>query len=464
MTPILRRLGIGLKPDAVREDPNTSVDRPKAIAPTKVVVLVLTMSLFMSAAVGAMAGHAAGVEHTGSKVDAGEDPGASLVPLTELNHTGRATRSTDRFTVLREALDFLEEEYIGEVPTEDVLNQAAIDGVLAELGDRYSVLVRPDGVLPAPGEFDLGGVGIGARLEWLPDRKRLLVTQTFDGLPAANAGLHAGDLVVSVDGEPVSWMGREAVFASLAAPAGTEVRIGYRRDEEAFDATITLQAVEFPTVDHEVLGSASNIGYVRLHSVGELGAAGLAVALTDLMDSGVEAMILDLRGTAGGSTDAAVRVAGLLTGPRLVAVGEHTDGVRTELKAEGAASLPPDMPLAVLVDRFSAGASELVAGAVQDHGVGLLIGETTYGNGSGQTDFMLGDGSRLRVSDHLWTTPNGWKIHGHGLTPDVPMANEDAEGDPEETGVLPGDTETDPYLQVAELYLVHSLDAATAGR
>ncbi|MCY4521690.1 MAG: S41 family peptidase [Caldilineaceae bacterium] len=464
MTPILRRLGVGLEPDAVREDPNTSIDRPKAIVPTKMVVLVLTIFLFVTAAVGAMAGYGAGMEYTGSQVDTGEGRGASLAPLMELNRTGRATRSTDRFTVLREALDFLEEEYIGEVPTEDVLNQAAIDGVLAELGDRYSVLVRPDGVLPAPGEFDLGGVGIGARLEWLPDRKRLLVTQTFDGLPAANAGLRAGDLVVSVDGEPVSWMGREAVFASLAASVGTEVRIGYRRDEEAFDATITLREVEIPIVDHEVLGAASNIGYVRMHSVGELGAAGLAAALTDLMDFGVEAMILDLRGTAGGSTEAAVRAAGLLTGPRLVAVGEHIDGARTELKAEDAASLPPGMPLAVLVDRFSAGASELVAGAVQDHGVGLLIGETTYGNGSGQTDFVLGDGSRLRVSDHLWTTPNGWKIHGQGLTPDVPMTNEDADGDPEDAGGLPGDTETDPYLQVAELYLVHSLDAATAGR
>jgi carboxyl-terminal processing protease len=460
---MLRQLGIGLQTDAALEDPNSSVDRPKAIAPTKVVALVVTLILFVSVAVGAMAGHALGVEHTGSEVDAGEGQGVSLVPLTELNRTGRATRSSDRFTVLREALDFLEEEYIGEVPTEDVLNQAAIDGVLAELGDRYSVLVRPDGVLFGPGESDLGGVGIGARLEWLPDRKRLLVTQTFDGLPAADAGLRAGDLVVSVDGEPVSWMGREAAFTSLAAPAGTEVRIGYRRDEEAFDATITLRTVAFPTVDHEVLGAASNIGYVRLHSVSELGAAGLAAALTDLMDLGVEAMILDLRGTAGGSTEAAVRVAGLLTGPRLVAVGEHTDGARTELEAVDEASLPLDMPLSVLVDRFSAGASELVAGAVQDHGVGLLIGETTYGNGSGQTDFVLADGSRLRVSDHLWHTPHGRQIHGQGLIPDVPMPHEDAEGDPEHAGVLPGDTETDPYLQVAELFLVESLDAATSG-
>lgn len=463
MIPMLHRLGISLETDAVREDPNSSVDRPMAITPTKVVALVVTLILFVSVAVGAMTGHALGVEHTGLEVDAGESQGVSLVPLTELNRTGRAARSSDRFTVLREALDFLEEEYIGEVPTEDVLNQAAIDGILAELGDRYSVLVRPDGVLPGPGEFDLGGVGIGARLEWLPDRKRLLVTQTFEGLPAADAGLRAGDLVVSVDGEPVSWMGREAVFASLRAPAGTEVRIGYRRDEEAFDAAITLREVEIPTVDHEVLGAASNIGYVRMRSIGELGAAGLAVVLTDLMDFGVEAMILDLRGTAGGSTEAAVWVAGLLAGPRLVAIGEHTDGTRTELKAEGAASLPPGMPLAVLVDRFSAGASELVAGAVQDHGVGLLIGETTYGNGSGQTDFVLGDGSRLRVSDHLWHTPNGWEIHGQGLIPDVPMTNGDADGEPEDAGGLPDDTETDPYLQVAELYLVHSLDAATAG-
>lgn len=458
MTRILRQWGMRFETDAVRDDPNTSVDRLKAIAPTKVVALVLTMILFVSVAAGAMAGYVAGLEVEGDRRH-----GASLVPLAELSRAGRSARSTDRFAVLREALDFLEKEYIGEVPTEDVLNQAAIDGVLAELGDRYSVLVRLDGVLPAPGEFDLGGVGIGARLEWLPDRKRLLVTQTFEGLPAADAGLRAGDLVVSVDGEPVSWMGREAAFASLAAPAGTEVRIGYRRDEEAFDAAITLREVEIPTVDHEVLGAASNIGYVRLHSVGELGAAGLAVALTDLLDLGVAAMILDLRGAAGGSTEAAVRVAGLLTGPRLVAVGEYTDGARTELQAEGAASLPPGMPLAVLVDRFSAGASELIAGAVQDHGVGLLIGETTYGNGSGQTDFVLGDGSRLRVSDHLWHTPNGWEIHGQGLIPDVPMTNEDADGDPEDAGVLPDDTETDPYLQVAELYLVHSLDAATSG-
>ena len=458
MTPTLPELGNGPETNMVREGSDLPVGRSKSKASAKAVVPLLLIFLFVSMTAGAMAGYAAGLEVEGDR------RWASLVPLAEPNRAGRTARSTDRFAVLREALDFLEEEYIGEVPTEDVLNQAAIDGILAELGDWYSVLVRPDGGWSGPRESDLGGVGIGARLEWLPDRKRLLVTQTFDGLPAADAGLRAGDLVVSVDGEPISWMGREAAFASLTAPSGTEVRIGYRRDEEAFDASITLRVVVFPTVDHEVLGTGTNIGYVRMHTVGEPEAADLAAALTDLMDFGVEAMILDLRGIAGGSTAAAVQVAGLLTGPRLVAVGEYTDGARTELKAEGAASLPPDMPLAVLVDRFSAGASELVAGAVQDHGVGLLIGETTYGNGSGQTDFVLGDGSRLRVSDHLWHTPNGRKIHRQGLTPDMPMTNENAEGEPEDTGALAGGMETDPYLQVAERYLVHSLDAATTGR
>ena len=453
MTPALPGLGNGPETDTVQEGPDLPVGRSKLNASAKAVVPLVATFLFVSVTAGAMAGYAAGLEAVG-----GRPHWASLVPWAALHRAGY----TDRFAVLREALDFLDEEYIGEVPTEDVLNQAAIDGILAELGDRYSVLVRPDGDFPGQGDADLEGVGIGARLEWLPDRKRLLVTQIFEGLPAADAGLRAGDLVVSVDGEPVSWMGREAVFASLRAPAGTEVRIGYRRDEEAFDAAITLREVEIPAVDHEILGAASNIGYVRMHSIGELEAAGLAVALTDLMDFGMEAMLLDLRGTAGGSTEAAVRVAGLLTGPRLVAIGEHTDGARMELKAEGASSLPMGMPLAVLVDRFSAGASELVAGAIQDHGIGWLIGETTYGNGSGQTDFVLGDGSRLRVSDHLWHTPNGRKIHGEGLTPDMPMTNEDADRDPGDAGGLPGDTETDPYLQAAELYLVHSLDAATS--
>ena len=464
MTPVLPGLGNEPATRAVREGSALPVGRSKLNAPAKVVVPLLVLLLLVSVTAGALGGYAAGMDRTGAEAEDSRYHGASLVPLVEPSRTGSTVRVTERFAVLREALDFLEEEYIGEVPTEDVLNQAAIDGVLAELGDRYSVLVRPDGIVPGQGESEPGSVGIGARLAWLPDRKWLLVTQTFDGLPAAAAGLRAGDLVVSVDEEPVSWMGREAAFASLAAPAGTEVRIGYRRDEEAFDASVTLRVVEFPTVDHEVLGAGANIGYVRMHTVGELGAAGLAAALTDLKDFGVEAMILDLRGTADGLAADAVQVAGLLTGPRLVAVGEYTDGARTELKAEGEASLPSDMPLAVLVDRFSAGASELVAGAVQDHGIGLLIGETTYGNGSGQTDFALADGSRLRVSDHLWHTPKGRKIHEQGLTPDVPMANEDADRESEAAGALPGDTETDSYLQVAELYLVQSLNAATTGR
>ena len=453
MTTTLPGLDIGPETDTVQESRNSSVERPHVRGPAKVLAPLLAMILFVSAVVGAMLGYATGLE-----TEADRHRGVSLVPLAESGPAERAAQSSDRFAVLREALDFLEEEYIGDIPAEDVLNQAAIDGVLAELGDRYSVLVRPEMDSPGLEETDEWDIGIGARLAWLPDRKRFLVTQTFTGLSAAEAGLRAGDLVVSVDDEPVSWMGRQAATASLRAPAGTEVRIGYRRDGEAFDATVTVREFRVPTVDYEVVGSGSNIGYIRMHSVSDLGSTGMETALVDLMGLGVEAMVLDLRGTAGGSTDAAVQVAGMLTGPGLVAVGEHTDGARTELETVRDALLPQDMPLAVLVDRYSAGASELVAGAIQGHGTGLVIGETTYGNSSGQTDFVLGDGSRLWVSDHLWQTSDGHGIHGQGLIPDVPVAYEEPDGSPEDAEAA------DPFLQVAEQFLVQSLTATTIGR
>jgi carboxyl-terminal processing protease len=213
-----------------------------------------------------------------------------------------------------------------------------------------------------------------------------------------------------------------------------------RGDEASFDVRIVRARLDIPTVESEMLDS--NVGYVSLFEFSTPATSRLQVAIEDLLDQGATALIFDLRDNPGGFLDQAVSVSDLFLDEGLVLIERRSDGQELEFTSDDE-GLAQDIPMVVLVNAGSASASEIVAGAIQDRGRAVLIGETTFGKGSVQILHTLSDGSELRVTVARWFTPNDNAIHGEGLTPDIEvvLTPEDVEAD------------RDPQLERALEYL-----------
>lgn len=324
-----------------------------------------------------------------------------------------------QLNVLQEALGILEEDYMGELPSSEVLNRAAIRGVLEELGDPYTTLLDPE--LASMQEENLQGEfgGIGAHVEWDEDQTAVRIVEPFADSPAMAAGLQRGDYIVSVDGTPVSELGLPGSVARVRGPVDTDVVLGILRDEEQWEVSITRQIIAIQIVEHGQLGPAGAIGYLKLSTFNVKSAETVQQTLDELLDAEVQALILDLRDNGGGLLEQSVMIAGLFLGRKLVTEQHNEDGSITEHRAKQRPLVPPDMEVVVLVNASSASASEVVAGALQDHARGYLIGEPTFGKGSVQRTNVLSDESQLRVTVSQWYTPSGRSIEEQGLIPDL---------------------------------------------
>lgn len=431
------------KPRAPQTDRQSSVSRGSRWTWRRALVLTLVLSV-LSAAVGGVGGFLYG------QTQSAGTPGNMLASLTGLWSDVGQSRGTADFDVLEEAVAILEAEFIGELPGDDVLNQAAIEGVLADLGDRYTLLLRPEQAALEASDTSGQFGGIGSMVEWSEEDLAVRITEPFPGSPAAEAGLVVGDLVIAVDGEPVSELGMSGTIAKVRGPVDTEVTLEIRRGGEEFELSIVRAMIEMPTTSHELMGPDSSIGYVRLHTFNALAADKLRDVMEGFEDADVAGMILDLRGNGGGLLDVSVDVAGLMAGRGLVVSQKHSDGHEEEHRAKNRAVLSRDTPLVVLVNRSSASASELVAGALQDKGRAVLIGEPTLGKGSVQVTHLLADESQIRVTTSLWYTPKGRSINGEGLVPDVLIEHAEHSEAPEAADL---DEDADPYIEAALRYL-----------
>ncbi len=337
------------------------------------------------------------------------------------------------FETFWEAWSFLNEQYYGDFPADNERVYGAIRGMVASFGDPNTGFIDPTRAAVMSENISGSFEGIGAAIR-LDEVGRLVIADPFPDRPAFKAGLRADDIVLEVDGQPVENLSLYESVLLIRGPAGTEVVLTIFREGELkpFEITIVREKIEIEVVESEMLDG--NIGYVRLTQFTN-GASGRIIDVAEeLLDQGATGLIFDLRSNPGGLLSEAVAVSSLFIEEGTVTIEKLKDDEKF-FDAKHGIHLDTDIPMVVLVNGGSASASEIVAGAIQDHERGTIIGEQTFGKGSVQLPHMLSDGSELRVTIAEWLTPSGRQIHGEGITPDivVEMTIEDieAERDPQ---------------------------------
>ncbi|MGC8874631.1 MAG: S41 family peptidase [Chloroflexia bacterium] len=318
----------------------------------------------------------------------------------------------------------------------------AIQGMVGSLGDPYTFFSTPQQTeivrTQLQGEYE----GIGAYIDQ-EEGWPVIQGPVSDDVPAARAGLRQGDIILEVDHVSTQGMPLEQVIARIKGPAGSRVTLTILRgDQPPFEVTLVRARIEVASVTWRM--RPDGLAYVRLSIFGGATAEELDNALETLLAAHPKGLILDLRGNGGGYLTAAQEVLGRFLDRGTAAYQANRDGSLTPHPILRGRIRVLDLPMVVLVNGGSASASEIVAGALQDNGRAVLIGEQTFGKGLIQSNFDLPDGSSVRVTVARWLTPNGRQIQGQGLTPDliVPLPPEDYEAG------------RDPQLDAAAAYLL----------
>ena len=345
--------------------------------------------------------------------------------LSRITGTPRSSHTIDLSSVER-TYQYLREHYDGELD-EKQLVEGANQGLVGALGDDYTnyLTAKEAKELEADLSGEIGG-GIGAEIGLR--NKQPTVVRVLPDNPAARAGLQKNDQIVSVNDEDVRGKDVETVVAKIRGREGTTVELKVLREREEKTFAIKREIVSNPSVRSEVRGGIGVLTISRFDT--ETGT--LARKHADgLLQRGVHGVILDLRGDGGGYMDGAIDVASLWLDDNQLIVEQRKKGKTiSEERAKGKAILG-NTKTVVLVDEGTASASEIVAGALRDHGKASLVGVKTFGKGSVQQLIDLTNGAQLKVTVAKWYTPKGHNINASGLTPDktVQLSSKDINND-----------------------------------
>ncbi|MDX1621547.1 MAG: S41 family peptidase [Nitriliruptorales bacterium] len=257
----------------------------------------------------------------------------------------------------------------------------------------------------------------GTKCSELSDTCRLVIVSVFDGAPADEAGLEAGDEIVSVDGTDVAGETIDEAVDRVRGPAGTAVELGILHDGELRDVTITRAAVDIPITETAMVADTA---YLRLTLFTNDSDERFRTALRELLREDPDTLVLDLRSNPGGALSAAVSIASEFLSEGLVVRTESPEGPRDYRVDEGGLATDPSLEVLVLLNRGSASASEVVAAALHEAGRAILVGERTFGKDTVQQQFPLDEGGALKLTIARWVTPDGDGFGG-GIRPDVPL-------------------------------------------
>jgi|GEM_PF-923765 len=368
-------------------------------------------------------------EYTGDSTGEAGSSDASDVSLAE---------EPSNFKLFWEAWKLVRNESYESPPDDAEITYGAIRGSLRALDDPYTLFSDPVDTEVQRPELESEFEGIGAFVQ-TNEEGQLVIQTPMSGQPAEKAGIRAGDIVIKVDGKDITGMDVGEAVLLIRGPKGTTVVLTILREGEVEPLVIPVvrDRIEIPSVAQARLledDGAPEVGYIELTVFAAETPDELEEAIDKLREAGAKALILDLRNNPGGFLNSAVAVASEFIGDGVIVYQEGSDGNRVAIDARRGGHAK-DLPLVVLVNRGSASASEIVAGAIRDHERGVLVGETTFGKGSVQNVHGLSDGSELRVTVAAWLTPNGTLIHKEGITPDIEVSlDEPGEGSDAEEG------------------------------
>lgn len=324
----------------------------------------------------------------------------------------------DTLVKMKTIRDVIDQYYYNE---DDVDPENMVDwvyaGMVASLGDPYSAYYTEEEW--ADMIEDTQGIyyGIGAYVSLDVDTGLTRINGVIEGTPAEEAGLRENDLIYLIDGEEIAGYELSEVVSRMKGEEGTKVHLTIYREGEPdyLEVDVIRGEIESPTVSYEML--EDDIGYISISEFDDVTVDQFTEALAVIKGSDAKGLILDLRGNPGGRLTAVVDIARQILPKGLIVYTEDKDGNRTEYSCDGKNKL--QIPLVVLVNRNSASASEILAGAIQDYGVGKLVGMKTYGKGIVQRILPLTDGTALKLTVSAYYTPKGNNIHNIGIEPDI---------------------------------------------
>ena len=361
--------------------------------PMKLLLLPLAVLLLVSTSLRA--------EAPGLDIGSGADP--RDLPMEELR-------------LFAEVIERIRAAYVEDVDDSELL-EAAIRGMLNEL-DPHSAYLSPDEFddLRASTRGEFGGIGIEISM----DDGLLRVVAPIDDTPASEAGLQAGDMILRIDDESVRGMTMQDAVNKLRGEPGTEVELQLLREgsEAPEKVTLTRDTIRIQSVRSDM--PVPGFGYLRVSQFQRNTAEDLRTHLKDLKErEELKGLVLDLRNNPGGTLDAAVDVADVFLDSGLVVYTQGRDeGSRVDYEASSG-DAAEDIPVVVLVNSGSASASEIVAGALQDQGRGIVMGRPTFGKGSVQTVLPLHQERALKLTTARYYTPSGRSIQAEGIAPDI---------------------------------------------
>lgn len=310
------------------------------------------------------------------------------------------------------AYRFIQTKYVGD--TDDTkLIDSAIDGMVKSLGDPHSNYLDPDmyKILMEQTQGSFGGIGV---IMGMDKDGAIKIVSVMEDSPGQKAGLAEGDQIVAVDGTPVTEWPFDQVAAHVRGEAGTNVTLTILRDGQQQDFTVTRDNIKLKTVGHEMMDDG--IGYIQIASFSEDTAKEFTDAYTDLQNNGMKGLVIDLRNDPGGLLTACVAIAKQIV-PKGTIVSITTKDGSTETYTSDLSETK--YPIAVLINKNSASASEILAGALQDTKAATIVGTTSYGKGSVQTILPMSGEDAVKLTIAKYYTPSGRSIDGTGITPDV---------------------------------------------